>query len=1675
MKRKKGFTLLELLAVIVVITIFSLVVVPFIIGIINKARLNAFIQTGYGILDAAENYYVNQLLYNTVTDNVTVSFDDYKNQLSFKGKKPDGGIVILKKTGNSTLALWSESLRRCIIKNYNTSKIMALPSTYERDDCSIGIGNIESGNIWDGWIKLTLYYPDNAIEKKWRLDARGDIRTEGQESWQDYEGSITIPLDRIEDVFIKYKLPDGTTVISGNGAYVDIEPSSYTYKTGDKITVKLNYSTANLESIQYMIGNNGWTDYINEFIVEESTVISAKLRIRENVYDSTGNILTQRTKTVYDSVYIRPYDEKILTSCEDNDSCKVDSGSITEMSYPPVSQSSTPERITNLLPYRAETIGPYLTIDNNNLTCDSVKVNLTTSQAARVIYYKIGTGSYKKYTQPFTITSNVAISTYYIKDDVDGTQSMVETYKIRNIKDCSGGSSDSGKAPYIKIDANPYPSKNSFLTDSVRIGISYESTADTVEYSLDGINYKNYTGTFLIKNNLTVYARAKNEFGTREDSLAITNIGDAKNGLPSPSVFKPYSLAVSILATPEDDVSLVDSTTVSITYDSRATEKYYKIGQFGDWIKYTEPFVLEENSTVYAYAQNDIARGSAYKKIDYLTTGISEPIITVNSNTYSADVSISFDKNSFLSQYKIGDGNWSTYTGPFTVTENTVVYAQNINILEQSETVSKKIDNISAKPPVYILNMGKYYIIKLNYPENASRGTWEYKYKEDGTWKLYKDDGILLVEQGSEILNNSIIKIKDETGKEIEFNGDYYILTSATSEIANDIYMRFAAEKPASPTIVADTTEPSKEVKISIDYPGTLRKKQYMIAYSDGTKTDWLKYENPFLVDKNNAIIYARSQNASEVWSLDAKYIIKNIDEKSPVIKLTADLETITKSVSVLVTATDDVKLSNVMYDIGLKGASYFETNGNSIPNNSTVKLTQNGTYTFYASDYAGNTKTYTLTVDNIDSNAPEVVITAVPLELTTNVTVSMDFGDATIRQYKIGANTIPWTNYTSDFALSSSYVLSNKLENSDGTVTVCGQGTDAVGNVTKTCKKILNLDVTKIEAPVITSNYGNAVISIYGIGVDGKTTIEYDQRNDITNYYSLDGVNWNIYTGAFDASKTNTIYAKSVKNDSGLFVSSTKANSQPANALPIASYDGDTSTYVGATCGSGSDTNICYSKDYFINVDSSMYNQKINMNIYSQRAYYNDYTKVVVYAYNSANALLNTTYIRETGNYTIPENTTYLKIHLEIRSGYGATSVRIYELSVYNEPTFNATQYFPTITNLGMNSAYTNVSLNYNKTSIIKQYSLDEGITWYNYMNQSFKLASGKKLLAKGYDKNNIMTKLATYNAIDRANSLTPEAYDGDNSTYVGATCGSGSDTNICYSKDYYVAVDSSMYNEKIYMNVYSQRAYSNDYTKIIISAYNSSNTLINSAYIRESGTYTIPDNTAYLQIHLEIRSGYGLTSVRIYELSVYNDPIFNATQYFPAITNSGVNSAYTNVSLSYHKTSVVKQYSLDGGTTWHNYLNQTFKLASGQNLLARGYDKNNVMTRISTYSATDRANSLTMEAFDNNTLTYVGTTCGSGSDTNICYTKNYYVAVDSSMYNKNVNLNVYSQRAYSSDYTKIIMNAYNSSNTLISSTYIRESKAYTIPENTAYIRIYLEIRSGYGSTSVRIYELSV
>ena len=92
-EKNKGFTLVELLAVIVILALIALIATPIILNVINDAKKQAAKDSAYGYMDAVEKYIVSSELEDKSIKDGTYRVEDLNKKISVKGSTPDNGII----------------------------------------------------------------------------------------------------------------------------------------------------------------------------------------------------------------------------------------------------------------------------------------------------------------------------------------------------------------------------------------------------------------------------------------------------------------------------------------------------------------------------------------------------------------------------------------------------------------------------------------------------------------------------------------------------------------------------------------------------------------------------------------------------------------------------------------------------------------------------------------------------------------------------------------------------------------------------------------------------------------------------------------------------------------------------------------------------------------------------------------------------------------------------------------------------------------------------------------------------------------------------------------------------------------------------------------------------------------------------------------------------------------------------------------------------------------------------------------------------------------------------------------------------------------------------------------------------------------------------------------------
>ena len=131
--KKNAFTLVELLAVIIILGILSTLIVPKVMKTLNDSEEKSNLASANGLLKAAEYKYQDNEI-NGISENIVINFGTGQNvdKLDFNGKNPDEGVLTITTTGNISMAVKIGD--KCYIKQSNAKDIVV--QDYNSNTCS---------------------------------------------------------------------------------------------------------------------------------------------------------------------------------------------------------------------------------------------------------------------------------------------------------------------------------------------------------------------------------------------------------------------------------------------------------------------------------------------------------------------------------------------------------------------------------------------------------------------------------------------------------------------------------------------------------------------------------------------------------------------------------------------------------------------------------------------------------------------------------------------------------------------------------------------------------------------------------------------------------------------------------------------------------------------------------------------------------------------------------------------------------------------------------------------------------------------------------------------------------------------------------------------------------------------------------------------------------------------------------------------------------------------------------------------------------------------------------------------------------------------------------------------------------------------------------------------------
>ena len=125
-EKNKGFTLVELLAVIVILALIALIATPIILNVINDAKKQAAKDSAYGYMDAVEKYIVSSELEDKSIKDGTYSVEELNNMgVSVKGSTPDNGTI---KIENKEVKSYDIGIDGYVVSNGKAEKVSTTKS-----------------------------------------------------------------------------------------------------------------------------------------------------------------------------------------------------------------------------------------------------------------------------------------------------------------------------------------------------------------------------------------------------------------------------------------------------------------------------------------------------------------------------------------------------------------------------------------------------------------------------------------------------------------------------------------------------------------------------------------------------------------------------------------------------------------------------------------------------------------------------------------------------------------------------------------------------------------------------------------------------------------------------------------------------------------------------------------------------------------------------------------------------------------------------------------------------------------------------------------------------------------------------------------------------------------------------------------------------------------------------------------------------------------------------------------------------------------------------------------------------------------------------------------------------------------------------------------------------------
>ena len=388
----------------------------------------------------------------------------------------------------------------------------------------------------------------------------------------------------------------------------------------------------------------------------------------------------------------------------------------------------------------------------------------------------------------------------------------------------------------------------------------------------------------------------------------------------------------------------------------------------------------------------------------------------------------------------------------------------------------------------------------------------------------------------------SIISIKNEV-ETVDIDGFIYQKSSKNIENSSTILLDCNILDTFKVEVTEAWQNHDKEIKITTI--NNVSGYQYYLSTRSAkplkSDANWQK-ENIFI--RGEGHYYAFIKSDEDEISEGKLVIVKNIDMNLPTIKSLVQTPTIPTNGSVVIKGESFDKESGIIgYQFSTNGNLNASSSGWTKVTNSKETLihnytvTVNGTYYYYVKDEAGNVAKKSITVTNIDKNAPtiksltinpegwtanDVTITGKSIDTESGIVAYQFSGNGNLNSSSSG-----WTNIT------------NTKAEVTHTYTVSLNGIyyyyvkDAAGNFSKQQIIVSKIDTKKPETPTLTASdgiaSGNWHTSNFTISASGSSS-----ASGITYYYGTTTNPTTQLIGSITAATNTSSYTYYVKACNG-------------------------------------------------------------------------------------------------------------------------------------------------------------------------------------------------------------------------------------------------------------------------------------------------------------------------------------------------------------------------------------------------------------------------------------------------------------------------------------------------------------------------------------------------------------